>query len=271
MTKIPKIVEKILKEYQKLVNDRLPSTLEGLYLHGSIALDAFEEGKSDIDFIAITNQRLTEDVAGILSEIHRTIAQKYKTPEMDGVYLTWQDIGKTEHDEQNYYYYNGEHLSYGSYFNFNPVTWTLFASKGISILGPDVSNFEFGTSLQQLKSFVLINMNTYWASRIQRLEASLDQGLRLSSEEIQEEIEWMVLGLLRQYYTLMEGEIISKTAAGVYGLNHFPKVYHRIIKEAMNGRMGRKECLFNSERERLESAKEFSKYLVGDCNRIFAV
>ena len=103
------------------------------------------------------------------------------------------------------------------------------------------------------------------------MESSLDQGLRLSSEDILEEIEWTVLGLLRQYYTLMEGEITSKTAAGVYGLNHFPKEYHRIIKEAVNSRMGRKECLFNSERERLESTKEFSNYLVGDCNRIFAV
>ena len=272
MTQIPKIVEVILEEYQELVKSGLPNTLEGLYLHGSIALDAFEKGKSDIDFIAITNQRLTEDVAGILSEIHRAIAQKYRTPEMDGVYLTWEDLGKTQHDDQSYFYYNNGNLSYGPYFNANPVTWTLFASKGISILGPEVTNIEFETSSQQLKSFVLINMNTYWASRVQWLEeSSLNQDLKLSSEDIQEEIEWMVLGLLRQYYTLMEGETISKTAAGVYGLNHFPKEYHRIIKEAVNGRMGRKESLFNSERERLESIIEFSKYLVGYCNRIFAV
>ena len=161
MTKIPKIVEIILEEYQKLVNDRLPNTLEGLYLHGSIALDAFEEEKSDIDFIAITNLRLTEDVAGILSKIHSAVTQKYRTPEMDGVYMTWEDLGKTEHDDQSYFYYNSGNLSYGPYFNANPVTWTLFASKGISILGPEVSNVELETSLQQLKSFVLINMNTY--------------------------------------------------------------------------------------------------------------
>ena len=271
MTKKPKLVEVVLEEYQELLHDGLPNTLKGLYLHGSIALNAFEENRSDIDSIAITNQRLTEDEAGILSKIHSAMAQKYRTPEMDGVYMTWEDIGKTEHDKQNYYYYNGGHLNYGAYFNFNPVTWTLFAKKGIKILGPEVSNFELETSSKQLQSFVLMNMNTYWSGRIQWLESSFDELLILSSEDIQEEIEWMVLGLLRQYYTLMEGDIIAKTAAGEYGLNHLPKEYHKIIREAVNGRIGRKEFLFNSERERLESTKEFSKYLVGYCNRIFAV
>ena len=272
MTEIPKIVEVVLEEYQELVNAYIPNTLEGLYIHGSIALNAFEARGSDIDFITVTNRYLSADEADLLSKIHKDIARKFKTPEMDGVYMTWEDLGKTEHDDQSYFYYNSGNLSYGPFFNANPVTWTLFASKGISILGPVVTNVEFETSSQQLKSFVLINMNTYWASRIRLLEEStLNQGLKLSTEDIQEEIEWMVLGLLRQYYTLMKGEIISKTAAGVYGLNHFPKEYHRIIKEAVNGRMGNKESLFNSERERLESTIEFSKYLVGYCNRIFAV
>ncbi|WP_277674507.1 aminoglycoside adenylyltransferase domain-containing protein, partial [Piscibacillus halophilus] len=48
------------------------------------------------------------------------------------------------------------------------------------------------------------------------------------------EVEWTVLGLLRQYYTLMEKDIISKLEAGYYGLEILPTKWHPIIQEAIN-------------------------------------
>jgi hypothetical protein len=267
MLKIPKIVEAILNEYKGLFNEYLPNELEGLYLHGSIALDAFEKGRSDIDFIAVTSRHLTEDEAGILSKIHRIIAQKYKTPEMDGVYITWGDLGKVKNDHQNHFYYNSGNLSLGPYFNFNPVTWSLFAKKGITVLGPASSDFELEFPPKQLQSYVFANMNTYWANRVQWLESSFDELLSMSSNDIREEIEWTVLGLLRQYYTLAEDDIISKTGAGRYGLSHMPKEYHQIINEAVRTRTGDKETLYSSNKARLFSAISFSKYLIDDSQR----
>ncbi|QFK70544.1 DUF4111 domain-containing protein [Pradoshia sp. D12] len=267
MLKIPKIVETILNEYEGLFNEYLPNELEGLYLHGSIALDAFEKGKSDIDFISVTSRHFTEDEAGILSKIHRMIAQKYKTPEMDGVYITWGDLGKVNNNHQNHFYYNSGNLSFGPYFNFNPVTWTLFAKKGITVLGPASSDFELEFRSKQLQSYVFANMNTYWGDRVQWLESSFDELLNMPAHDIREEIEWTVLGLLCQYYTLAEDDIISKTGAGRYGLSHMPKEYHQIINEAVLARTTDKETLYSSNKERLDSTLTFSKYLIKYCQR----
>ncbi|GAA2700603.1 hypothetical protein [Cytobacillus oceanisediminis] len=60
-----------------------------------------------------------------------------------------------------------------------------------------------------LVSCTFENMNTYWASRIQKFEKSIEQLKYLPASLIDEEIEWTVLGLLRQFYTLRENNIIS--------------------------------------------------------------
>ncbi len=270
MFKLPQIVETVMNEYKGLFNEYLPNTLVGLYLHGSIALNAFEVG-SDIDFITVTSRHLMENEVGVLSKIHRIIARKYKTPEMDGVYITWEELGKVKNDYQNHFYYNNGHLSYGPYFNFNPVTWFLFAKKGITLLGPASSEFELKLPLKQLKSYVYTNMNTYWFDRVQWLESSFDEVLDISFNDMREETDWTVLGLLRQYYTLAEGDIISKTGAGRYGLIHMPMEYHQIIKEAIHARSGDKESLYNSNKERLDSIISFSKYLIDYSRRFYPV
>jgi len=51
---LPQSVQCVLNESIALVNNALPSLLVGMYLHGSLALGAFNPGQSDIDFIAIT-------------------------------------------------------------------------------------------------------------------------------------------------------------------------------------------------------------------------
>jgi hypothetical protein len=81
-------------------------------------------------------------------------------------------------------------------------------------------------------------MNSYWAQRTQRIENSIEEVINLPIEDIDNEIDWSVLGLLRQNYTLREHDIISKLGAGEYGLQHVPFEWNKIIKEAINIRRG---------------------------------
>ncbi|MBC5638797.1 hypothetical protein H8S33_18665 [Ornithinibacillus sp. BX22] len=74
---IPRMVETVLNEYITLFNEHLPETIEGVYIHGSIALDAYVDDSSDIDFITITNRPLVEEDSTVLSYIHSTIAKIY--------------------------------------------------------------------------------------------------------------------------------------------------------------------------------------------------
>jgi hypothetical protein len=269
---IPLIVDKVINEYITLFNEHLPETIEGLYIHGSIALNAYVEDSSDIDFITITNRPLAEKDSSALSYIHSMIAKKYKKPELDGVYIHWRDMGKlyTNSSDFNcsYLFYNNEKLRYGDYFNFNPVTWWVLKNKGINILGQDPKDLEIDIQPQQLFSYVIGNLNTYWASRIKTAENSINDIVTMPTDKIDFEIEWNVLGLLRQFFTLKEYDIVSKLDAGEYGLTQIPVEWHSIIEEAMNIRKGIKANIFSSDMERIDKTLRFSKFLITRCNNM---
>ncbi len=253
-----------------LMNEHLPGTLEGLYVHGSIALDAYVDGSSDIDFITVTSRPLTTDDSEALLKVHHTLELTYEKPEMDGVYIQWKDMGKLYREKSDlneaYAFYNDGELQFGHYFNFNPVTWWTLKNGGISIVGQDPASFDYGVTEQDLYSYVLTNMNTYWANRLQTVENTADSIVALSSEQIDEEVEWTVLGLLRQFYTLREKGIISKLDAGKYGLEVVPAEWHPIITEAINIRKGVIVRYYDSEAERIHDVIRFSKYLIRECN-----
>lgn len=266
MSEIPTLVQKVLDDYIALVNDRLPNTLEEVYLQGSIALGAYVENSSDIDFIVITNRRLLEADAVVLTEIHSKIASQYKHPELDGVYVVRGDIGRLNLDDDHYLNYNSGKLSCSS--NFDPIIWWILKMKGLKVVGTEQPTFEFDIHSQHLLSYVNENMNSYWAQRVQRMETSITEFFNLSVEEIDYEIEWTVLGLLRQFYTLKERDIVSKLGAGEYALQHLPLEWHPIIKEAINIRKGEKKNIFTSDKERIDATIRFSKYIIHYCSQI---
>lgn len=251
MVKIPVSVQSVLNEYMTLLNEQLPNTLVGLYLHSSIALNAFVENSSDIDFLTIINHRLATSEAAILYEIHQSIARNSK-PDMDGYYLIQEEIGS----QAEGLYYNGGQLQDKTVIN--PVTWWILKNKGIPVLGEELN---IAVDRMDLLSYVSENMNTYWANRIRKIEDS-DPLLLLPKEFLNEEIQWSILGILRQYYTLREHDIISKLGAGEYALKHVPEEWHHIINEAIQIRKGTGKTFFESEKKRLDTASLFMEYIL---------
>jgi hypothetical protein len=264
VSEIPTLVQNVLDDYIALMNDRLPNMLEAVYLQGSIALRAYVENASDIDFVTITTRRLLEADAVVLTEIHSKIANQYKNPELDGVYIVKGDLGRLNLGDEKYLIYNSGKMGHGS--NFDPVIWWILKTKGIKVVGTEQTTFDFDIHSKHLLSYVNENMNSYWAQRIQKMETSITELYNLPAEEIDYEIEWTVLGLLRQFYTLKEHDIISKLGAGEYALQHIPMEWHQIIKEAITIRKGEKEMIFISDKERINLAIRFSKYIIHYCN-----
>jgi hypothetical protein len=68
-------------------------------------------------------------------------------------------------------------------------------------------------------------------------------------------VEWCTLGMLRQYYSIKEYDVISKVAAGEYGLKLLPDRWHGLIREAI-------------AIKRLERTREYSSYLKRLCDLV---
>jgi predicted nucleotidyltransferase len=269
---LPKEVKAFLEEYINLVNKYIPSTLEEIYIHGSIALGAYEHKSSDIDLLTVMNRRLTEEDTEALHSIHTILVQTYEKPELDCVYISWEQLSKisskSKGRNEKYQFYNDGELQFGDYFNFNPITWWTLKNHGIKVIGRDSEVMKLEVSAEDLVSYVHNNMNSYWINFIQRVDKNKEALLDLPSKEIDLQLEWIVLGLLRQFYTIKEQNIISKLGAGNYGISSLSRQWHNIIQEAINIRKGINDRIYSTDRERLESTIRFSQYLIEHCNSI---
>ncbi|WP_226683026.1 GNAT family N-acetyltransferase [Sutcliffiella horikoshii] len=259
MYRIPENVQKVLALFIDKCNKELPGLLEGMYLHGSIVIDAYIEGQSDIDFVAVTSRKLTNDDAATLKNIHLELAETCKKPQLDGIYVQSADLAA-----EGYFYNEG---TFGKAVHDTPITWWLLKNKGVTILGPAASELPHDVTTEDLSTCVRKNMNEYWAKRTSAMEQKKEQLMTYPVEIIETEMEWTVLGLLRQFYTLREQDIISKLAAGEYGLRELEPKWQGLIQEAMNIRKGNQDRIFTTNEERVNATIHFAKELISSCNQ----
>lgn len=258
-SEIPPSVQPVLAAYSALVHEALPGFLAGLYLHGSLALGAYDPGLSDIDFIAMTSRRCTAPDIATLRAIHHTLIQRYPQAQLEGSYLQAHDIGRLEDVVPPHpHIYDGIFQASG-YHDINAVTWWILKHHGIAISGPPPDQFNIEVDWADLIAKMQHNLNTYWASfttNPQRMAWLLtDYG-----------IQWTVLGVLRQFYTFREQAITSKTDAGSYGLVHCPARWHPLIQEAINIRTGNYVSAYRFRLVRALTAHAFLKAMIAACN-----
>ncbi len=106
------------------------------------------------------------------------------------------------------------------------------------------------------------NLNTYWARFTQ-------EPTRMAWLLSDYGVQWVVLGVLRQFYTFKEQDITSKTCAGEYAVEHLPERWHRMIQEALNIRNQTNSSLYRLRIIRAVEAVRFLKFVIHFCNTNF--
>ena len=67
-------VRKLLEELLTAVQSILGVQFIGMYLYGSLALNDFNPKRSDIDFVVVTADALTDETVNDLADMHTQIA-----------------------------------------------------------------------------------------------------------------------------------------------------------------------------------------------------
>ena len=266
---MPNEVNDILEMYCGLLLDKITDTVSGVYLYGSLVLHDFQLGDSDIDFITVVNRPLTDEEIAVLDEIHGTVRKYFSTPPMNGIYVQVQDIGGMEENiEPIPYYFNGT-MHKAGYFEINPVTWFELKERGVAIFGPDVSTLDFSFDFNTITEYIADNINSYWNNWVGRARNGLSRhsvGLFFSKEMV----EWGVLGVTRQYYTLREEDVISKSKAGEYALLYVPDKWKQIIKEALRIREGVITSNYISPIKRRNDTLSYMDFIIAECNKLLS-
>lgn len=92
-----------LMRYVNEVTAVLGEKVYGMYVYGSIALEAFDEAHSDIDIVVVVKHDITKPQAKQLAKLHKRLAREERYGNrLDGMFITLEQLGR---DEACYYTY----------------------------------------------------------------------------------------------------------------------------------------------------------------------
>jgi len=262
LSNLPNPSNEILRLYTQSIKSKFPGIITGLFITGSIALNDFCPSKSDIDFIAISDEQLSAIHIKALSEIHVSIQRKYPTNKMDGYYLTWNELGKKSEEISNLPSIIDGKMSMKRRFPLDELYWLELEKYSIKIFG--ARNIQSISDSTKVIEVLANNINSYWLIWMKKHQGLLGiQPLLLLF--FPRLTEWSVLGVSRQFYTLKTNKITSKTEAGKYCQYNMSLEYDWIINEAIEIRKNRRP-FFRPSFKRKRETLNYLKYTIDKFN-----
>jgi hypothetical protein len=251
---IPIEILPLLEEFTNRLNAALPGLVTGFYLVGSIAQGGFNSRLSDVDFVALLSRRAAAaDRTGLLN-VHQQVEKLNYPWHLEGGYFQRSDLGCGAGEIQPFPNYHDGRLTWKGRDELSQVTWWILQRQGMAVFGPPPGELDFSVDLKQMLRGQRANLLSYWASWTRR---PIRMALLLSDWGIQ----WTVLGVLRQFYTLRERDLTTKTGAGEYALTCLPQRWHRVIREAIRLRDTPARSLYHSRLARACDAYLLLQYI----------
>jgi hypothetical protein len=257
---LPVGVARRVREYLALLETEDASFVQDVYLVGSVALGDFQEGQSDIDFIALVANSPSRSQRDSLARVHAGMAAS-EGPHFDGFYIERAKLRQSPaRNEEAPFSVNGVFHSGDICFEINPVTWLCLAEHGIAVRGSPPQTLAIAADPIALQAYQINNLRTYWEPWIEGSSKALAH--KAADEAVDAAVlAWGILGTLRITCTLGTGRIVSKSEAGRWALTRYRAQWHSVIRDVLRARLGAVDKLPVS---RCRLGLEFMRHVVAD-------
>jgi hypothetical protein len=187
-------VQQLLDGFVVSIRSVLP--VRALWVHGSLALGDFQQGRSDFDLVAVLEAPVSDP--GPLTEIHRRLIRASPlTEKLHCTYVPVADLGDAAVRQPTF--------AQGRYFErpVTPVSWRELSLGDLSLFGPPPSTLLSATSDEELTAFIRRDLREFWYP----VTAKRTPWLR----DIW--VDLSMVTLARAATTLRDGRLITKRAA----------------------------------------------------------
>ncbi len=174
----------------------------GLYLHGSLITGDFNLESSDIDFLCVTADKLSEEIVAALEEMY------FELKEID--FKWWYKLEGSFTPQADMYCYNPENGPYPTvhegkfYLAGHESHWIiqrhLLLKNAVIVEGEKPKNFIAPVSVDDIHGALRAFLYEWWIPM-------LKNPVKLESQEYQ---AYAILTMCRMLYTFKKGEIASK-------------------------------------------------------------
>lgn len=216
------VLDLLLSEVQALLGEELL----GMYLSGSLSLGAFEAGSSDIDFLAVTVDALSNERVRALSNMHArliTSGLSYAT-RLEGFYLPQAALRGSDPSNARYPFSAQAHgllmLELGSDW---VIQLHLVRETAIVLWGPPPHTLLDPVLPSALRAAVIDRVTGFWNQQ-------LDHPEWLRTREFQ---AYAILTMCRALYTLACGEVVSKPRAAAWAREALGTPWAQLIDRAL--------------------------------------
>lgn len=224
--RVNRLIEELFASIQAIFGPHLV----GLYLDGSLTSGDYDQD-SDVDFVAVTDGEISEEVFTALQAVHTRLAEIDPVwgVQFEGSYLP--DYALRCYDPAYCSYPNlergiGERLKLWAHDETYDVHRCVLRERGIVLFGPPPHTLIDPVSPEQLRS-VMRSLLSGWAARI------LENPDQIKGRGYQ---SYVVLSMCRILYTFQHGTIVSKPVAAAWAGANLEARWLGLIERAWEGR-----------------------------------
>jgi len=215
----------ILEMFLAGLQEILGESLCGAYLQGSFALGDADE-HSDVDFIVVTHDEVTETQAGELQAMHERLygLESPWAQHLEGSYISKAKLRRVDPSRVALLYLdNGAtQLERDNHCNTAVVRWTL-RQRGVVLLGPDPKSLIEPVTAGDLVDDVLVALGVWEKWLGTHTMSRRGRGV-------------LVLTLCRMLQSVAEGRVTTKREAGEWALRNLGPEWTLLVQWALDDR-----------------------------------
>jgi Domain of unknown function (DUF4111)/Nucleotidyltransferase domain len=227
---LPPDVAAMIDALQAGARAALGENLIALYLRGSLVTGDFDPGISDIDFFAVTEQRVSEREFAALAAMHTGFASlpiQY-ADQLEGPYIDRGAARRFQPGERHTTIARNEPLLWREHFaNWVLERWMLRA-WGVTLLGPDPKTLIDPVTSDEIQAAIRDNMLRWvtWINDPDDPDWLLPRGHKA----------YVVETMCRALYTLATCELAGKPRAVAWALETLPEPWRATVERSQSWR-----------------------------------
>jgi predicted nucleotidyltransferase len=244
------LLEKLLSGAQSV----LQNNFAGLYLYGSLASGDFDRQKSDIDFLVVTFDEISDEGIRSLKAMHENLWQSggKLAAKLEGSYVPLKDLRRYESNEKEYPSVNEGKFYLGRHGSDWIIQRHILREQAVAIAGAPLENSIDQVQPDDLRRAVADLLNEWWSPM-------LENPAFIKNSEYE---TYTVLTMCRALFTLEHGTIASKSASARWAQDALDESWTELIEQSLNWRYG-------EQINKLNEVLNFIRYTVDTANNQF--
>lgn len=228
---VNEILQLLLEEMQKVLGDQFV----GMYLYGSLSSGDFHPDTSDIDYLVVTADMLSENTITALESMHYRIWNTGLpwAGKLEGSYIPKAHLRRYEKSDPGYPTVNEGRFYVAPHGSDWIIQRHIIREHGVVLAGPDPKMLIDPVGLDDIRRAVTGTLQEWWFPLLDDPSWLKNHGSEYHA--------YAILTMCRSLYALEHGTIVSKPVAAVWAQKRLGGKWPQVLEQSLATRMGARD------------------------------